>query len=165
MSVLKHRVKTLVSSQQKKDGTWLIHTHHLDLGLYVCGNGGSKPQHALLLASDIDEETCVKYLDRFLMFYVKTADPLTRTATWLNKMEGGIDYLRSVVVNDALGMNAEWEAAMESHVNSYECEWKAAIETPELRKRFTHFVNAPQEKDPSVVFDPMREQKRAKEWK
>ena len=133
--------------------------------LYVCGNGGSKPQHALLLATDIDEETCIKYLDRFLMFYVKTADPLTRTATWLNKMEGGIDYLRSVVVNDALGLNAEWEADMVNHVNTYECEWKAAIETPELRKRFNHFVNAPEEKDPSVNFEAMREQKRAQEWK
>ncbi len=133
--------------------------------LYVCGNGGSKPQHALLLATDIDEEIVIKYLDRFLMFYVKTADPLTRTATWLNKMEGGIDYLRAVVVNDVLGMNAQWEADMESHVSTYECEWKAAIETPELRKRFNHFVNAPAEKDPNVEFDPMREQKRAKEWK
>jgi len=133
--------------------------------LYVCGNGGSKPQHALLLATDIDEETCIKYLDRFLMFYIKTADPLTRTATWLNKMEGGIDYLRSVIVNDALGMNANWEADMENHVDTYECEWKAAIETPELRKRFSHFVNAPEEKDPSVKFDEMREQKKAKEWK
>lgn len=133
--------------------------------LYVCGNGGSKPQHALLLATDIDEETCIKYLDRFLMFYVKTADPLTRTATWLNKMEGGIDYLRSVVMDDALGMNAQWEADMSNHVNTYECEWKAAIETPELRKRFSHFVNAPEEKDPSVKFDEMREQKKAKEWK
>lgn len=133
--------------------------------LYVCGNGGSKPQHALLLATDIDEETCINYLDRFLMFYVKTADPLTRTATWLNKMEGGIDYLRSVVVNDALGMNTQWEADMSNHVNTYECEWKAAIETPELRKRFSHFVNAPEEKDPSVKFDEMREQKKAKEWK
>jgi nitrite reductase (NADH) large subunit len=133
--------------------------------LYVCGNGGSKPQHALLLATDIDEETCIKYLDRFLMFYVKTADPLTRTATWLNKMEGGINYLRSVVVNDALGLNAQWEADMENHVATYECEWKAAIETPELRKRFSHFVNAPEEKDPSVNFEPLREQKRAQEWK
>ncbi len=133
--------------------------------LYVCGNGGSKPQHALLLATDVDEETCIKYLDRFLMFYVKTADPLTRTATWLNKMEGGIDYLRSVVMHDALGLNAEWEADMANHVNTYECEWKAAIETPELRKRFNHFVNAPEEKDPSVNFDPMREQKKAQEWK
>ena len=133
--------------------------------LYVCGNGGSKPQHALLLATDIDEETCIKYLDRFLMFYVQTADPLTRTATWLNKMEGGIDYLRSVVVNDALGLNAQWEANMENHIATYECEWKAAIETPELRKRFNHFVNAPEEKDPSVNFEPLREQKRAQEWK
>jgi nitrite reductase (NADH) large subunit len=133
--------------------------------LYVCGNGGSKPQHALLFATDINEETCIKYLDRFLMFYVKTADPLTRTAPWLNKMEGGIDYLRSVVIDDALGMNAQWEADMENHVATYECEWKAAIETPELRKRFSHFVNAPEEKDPSVKFDEMREQKRASEWK
>ncbi len=133
--------------------------------LYVCGNGGSKPQHAILFATDIDEETCIKYLDRFLMFYVKTADPLTRTAPWLNKMEGGIDYLRSVVIDDALGMNAQWEADMEKHVATYECEWKAAIETPELRKRFSHFVNAPEEKDPSVKFEEMREQKRASEWK
>ncbi|MBL7738985.1 MAG: nitrite reductase large subunit, partial [Chitinophagaceae bacterium] len=133
--------------------------------LYVCGNGGSKPQHALLLASDVDEETCIKYIDRFLMFYVKTADPLTRTATWLNKMEGGIDYLKSVVIDDALGMNIQWEAEMEQHVATYECEWKVAIETPEIRKRFNHFVNAPQEKDPTVQFEEMREQKKAKEWK
>jgi len=133
--------------------------------LYVCGNGGSKPQHALLLASDIDEATCIKYLDRFLMFYVKTADPLTRTATWLNKMEGGIAYLKTVVIDDALGMNAQWEADMENHVNTYECEWKAAIETPELRKRFSHFVNAPEEKDPAAKFEPMREQIKAKDWK
>jgi nitrite reductase (NADH) large subunit len=133
--------------------------------LYVCGNGGSKPQHALLLATDIDEETCVKYLDRFLMFYVKTADPLTRTATWLNKMEGGIAYLKTVVIDDALGMNVQWEADMANHVDTYECEWKAAIETPELRKRFNHFVNAPEEKDPSIKFDVMREQTKAKEWK
>lgn len=133
--------------------------------LYVCGNGGSKPQHALLLATDVDEETCIKLIDRFLMFYIKTADPLTRTATWLNKMEGGIDYLKNVVLNDALGMNAQWEAEMERHVATYECEWKVAIETPDLRKRFSHFVNAPEEKDPTVQFEQMRDQKKAKEWK
>jgi nitrite reductase (NADH) large subunit len=133
--------------------------------LYVCGNGGSKPQHALLLASDVDEETCIRLIDRFLMFYVKTADPLTRTATWLNKMQGGIDYLRNVVVHDSLGMAAQWEAEMEQHVKTYECEWKVAIETPELRSRFTHFVNAPHEKDPTVQFETMRGQKKATEWK
>lgn len=133
--------------------------------LFVCGNGGSKPQHALLLATDLDDETCIKYIDRFLMFYIKTADTLTRTATWLNKMEGGIDYLRNVVVNDSLGMNVQWEADMQILVDSYKCEWKEAIKNPEIKKRFNHFVNAPEEKDPSVKFETMREQKKVANWK
>ena len=133
--------------------------------LFVCGNGGSKPQHALLLASDLDSETCIRYIDRFLIFYIRTADPLTRTATWLNKMEGGINYLRNVVVNDSLGLGEQFELEMEALVKTYKCEWKEAIENPAIRKRFSHFVNAPEEKDPSVKFDDMREQKRAAEWK
>jgi nitrite reductase (NADH) large subunit len=132
--------------------------------LYVCGNGGSKPQHAQLLITDIDEETCIRYLDRFLMFYIKTADPLTRTAVWLNKMDGGMSYLKNVVVNDSLGMAAEWEQEMQVLVESYACEWKEVVESPELRKRFSHFVNAPRKKDPTVDFEKMREQVRAKEW-
>jgi nitrite reductase (NADH) large subunit len=133
--------------------------------LYVCGNGGSKPQHGVLLAQDLDSDTCIKYIDRFLMFYIKTADPLTRTATWLNKMEGGIDYLRDVVINDTLGMAAQWETDMQALVEHYECEWKAAVQNPDIRSRFTHFVNAPEERDPTVRFEKMRGQKRVAEWK
>ncbi|MFD2932333.1 nitrite reductase large subunit NirB [Spirosoma flavum] len=132
--------------------------------VYVCGNGGTKPQHAQLLASDIDKETCIKLLDRFLMFYVKTADPLTRTATWLNKMEGGMTYLKAVVIDDVLGIGAELEREMQLIVDTYACEWKEVVENPELRKRFTHFVNAPEVNDPTVQFEPMRDQIRAKEW-
>jgi nitrite reductase (NADH) large subunit len=99
------------------------------------------------------------------MFYIKTADPLTRTATWLNKMEGGIDYLKNVVVNDSLGIAEQLEAEMQTLVDNYKCEWKEAVENPEIRKRFSHFVNEPETKDPSIKFEPMREQKRAKEWK
>lgn len=132
--------------------------------LFVCGNGGSKPQHAVLLASDVDSETCIRYIDRFLMFYISTADPLTRTAPWLNKMEGGVDYLRNVVVNDSLGMAVQWEKEMQVLVDSYECEWKAAIENPEIRKRFNHFVNAPAEKDPAVQFVEYRGQKIPADW-
>ena len=98
------------------------------------------------------------------MFYIKTAEPLTRTSVWLSKMEGGMDYLREVVVHDCLGMAAEWEAEMQTFVNTYECEWKHAVETPEVRKRFSHFVNS-DEKDPSVKFEPMRGQIKAAEWK
>jgi nitrite reductase (NADH) large subunit len=133
--------------------------------LYVCGNGGSKPQHAQLLAADIDSETCIKYIDRFLLFYIKTADPLTRTATWLNKMEGGMDYLRNVVVNDSLNICEELEKEMQMLVNNYQCEWKEVVDNPELRKRFSHFINAPEEKDPTVRFEHMRAQKKAAEWK
>ena len=165
-----HKIKSAVSGcirecaeAQSKD--FGIIATEKGWNLYVCGNGGSKPQHALLLASDIDEETCIKYIDRFLMFYIKTAEPLTRTATWLNKMEGGLAYLKSVVIDDSLGMNDQWEQEMKLHVSTYQCEWKVAIETPEIRKRFSHFVNAPEEKDPTIQFDEMREQKKAKEWK
>ena len=129
--------------------------------LYVCGNGGSKPQHALILATDIDKDTLVKYLDRFLMFYIKTADPLTRTATWLNKMEGGMSYLKNVIINDSLGICEQLEAEMQLLVNTYHCEWKEVVDNPELRKKFSHFVNEPAHKDPSVKFEEMRGQVKA----
>ncbi|KAA5543337.1 nitrite reductase large subunit NirB [Adhaeribacter rhizoryzae] len=126
--------------------------------LYICGNGGAKPQHAQLFATDLDTETCLRYLDRFLMFYIKTAEPLNRTATWLNKMEGGIDYLRQVIIEDSLGICADLEREMEFMVDTYACEWKEVVNNPELRKRFQHFVNTP-EPDPSINFRPERGQK------
>jgi nitrite reductase (NADH) large subunit len=131
--------------------------------LYVCGNGGSKPQHAQLLATDVDNATCIKYIDRFLMFYIKTADPLTRTATWLNKMDGGMSYLKNVVINDSLGIAEKLDEEMQQLVDTYHCEWKEVVENPNLRKRFAHFVNAPEEKDPSIKFEAMREQVKA-QW-
>jgi nitrite reductase (NADH) large subunit len=119
--------------------------------LYVCGNGGMKPRHADLLAKDLSEKELIRYIDRFLMFYIRTADRLQRTSVWLENLEGGIDYLRKVVCEDGLGIGAELEADMRKHVEGYECEWKKAIETPEILKRFRHFVNS-DAPDPNVVF-------------
>jgi nitrite reductase (NADH) large subunit len=119
--------------------------------LYVCGNGGMKPRHAELLASDLDKETLVQYVDRFLMFYSRTADRLQRTSTWRENLEGGLDYLKEVVINDKLGVNAEMEADMQRVVETYACEWKEAVNNPETRARFRHFVNSP-EQDSNVVF-------------
>lgn len=132
--------------------------------LYVCGNGGSKPQHAQLLANDIDKETCIRYIDRFLMFYIKTAEPLNRTATWLNKMEGGISYLKEVVVNDSLGIGEQLEKEMQLLVDTYACEWKEVVNNPALRKRFSHFINS-DEPDQSIRFRPERGQKVPVGWK
>ena len=127
--------------------------------LYVCGNGGMKPQHAVLLATDIDKETLIKYIDRFLVFYIRTADKLERTSTWFNKLEGGLDYLKQVIIEDSLGIADELEAQMQYHVNTYECEWKATIETPEKAQRFQHFVNT-DTADPSLTYVQERGQKR-----
>lgn len=119
--------------------------------LYVCGNGGMKPQHALLLAADLDEPTLIRMIDRFLMFYIRTADRLQRTSTWLNQLEGGMDYLKKVVVEDSLGIAAELEADMQKLVDTYQCEWKAVVEDPAKRRRFRQFVNS-DASDENVVF-------------
>ncbi|WP_019450065.1 nitrite reductase large subunit NirB [Cupriavidus sp. BIS7] len=119
--------------------------------LYVCGNGGMKPRHAELLAGDLDRETLIRYIDRFLMFYVRTADRLQRTSTWRDNLEGGLDYLKSVVIDDKLGIGAELESEMQHVVDTYEDEWKKAITDPETRKRFRHFVNSDL-RDDNLVF-------------
>ena len=125
--------------------------------LYVCGNGGMKPRHADLLAKDLDDATLFHYVDRFLMFYIRTGDRLQRTSVWLENLEGGVDYVRKVVCEDSLGIAAELEADMQKLVDTYECEWKKAIEDPEIRKRFRHFVNS-DAADENVVFVKEREQ-------
>src|ERR1700722_11189926 len=101
--------------------------------LYVCGNGGMKPRHAELLASDLDKATLMRYIDRFLMFYIRTADRLQRTSVWRDNLEGGLDYLKQVVCEDKLGIGAELEADMQHVVDTYECEWKKAVNDPDTR--------------------------------
>lgn len=125
--------------------------------LYVCGNGGAIPSHAQLLAGDLDTATLIKYLDRFLMYYIRTADRLQRTSYWMDAI-GGLDRIREVVVDDALGLGAELEAAMDTHVDSYFDEWKATIEDPEKLARFVSFVNAPGTPDPNITFREERGQ-------
>ena len=119
--------------------------------LYVCGNGGMKPRHADLFAADLDRDTLVRYIDRVLMFYIRTADRLQRTSVWLDNLEGGLDYLKQVVIEDKLGIAAELEADMANVVATYECEWKKAINDPATLKRFRHFVNS-ERSDENVVF-------------
>jgi nitrite reductase (NADH) large subunit len=131
--------------------------------LYICGNGGANPKHAVLLAEQIDKATVIKYLDRFLMYYIRTAGPLVRTATWLDKLEGGMDYLKEVILFDRLGICETLEAEMESLVGTFECEWKQVLEKPRLLKRFSHFVNT-DEKDDNIEFIPLRDQKMPRPW-
>lgn len=128
--------------------------------LYVCGNGGMKPRHAELLASDLDTQTLIRYIDRFFMFYIQTADRLQRTSVWRDNMEGGLDYLKAVIVEDSLGLAEELENRMSHVIGTYQDEWRTAVENPEIRKRFQTYINASaeQQADPYIQFTEVRDQ-------
>jgi len=163
-----HKLKSAVSgcirecAEARSKDFGLIATEK-GYNLYVCGNGGANPAHAELLAADLNEAEATRLIDRFLMFYIRTAPPLTRTSTWLSRLEGGIEYLKEVLLEDSLGICAELEAGMSALVGGYRCEWKAVVENPELRARFSHFVNS-SDPDPKLSFIPMRGQKQPAPW-
>ena len=128
--------------------------------LYVGGNGGFTPRHAVLFAEDLDTATLVRTIDRFFMYYIRTADRLQRTAPWLEDIEGGIDHVRDVILHDSLGIAADLDAAMAAHVDSYSDEWNDVLQDPVKLARFTSFVNAPQESDPDLAYVTERGQRR-----
>ena len=131
--------------------------------LYICGNGGAKPRHADLFASDLDRETAINYIDRFLMYYIHTADPLQRTSVWMDKLDGGLKTVQDVVIQDALGICETLEADMARLVDTYQCEWKSVVDDPEKRAMFRHFANT-DAADPTVTFVEERTQKRPEGW-
>lgn len=126
--------------------------------LYVGGNGGATPRHADLLAQDLTDAELIRLIDRFLMFYIRTADRLERTSVWLDRIPGGLDHIRDVVVHDSLGICEELDALMAAHVDNYRDEWATTINDPEKLARFVSFVNAPDTPDPVVGFVPERDQ-------
>ncbi|MGF1875978.1 nitrite reductase large subunit NirB [Photobacterium frigidiphilum] len=127
--------------------------------LYVCGNGGMRPRHADLFASDLDDKTLQQYVDRFLMFYIRTADRLQRTSVWLENLDGGLDYLKEVIIDDKLGLAEELENEMARNIQNYQCEWKTTIESSEKLKRFQHFINS-SDPDNKLSYVTEREQRR-----
>ena len=163
-----HKIKMAVSGctrecaeAQSKD-VGLIATEK-GYNVYVCGNGGTKPRHADLLASDLNEDTAIRYIDRFLMYYIMTADRLTRTSVWLDKLEGGMQHLRDVIIDDTLGLAVELDTSLQLLVDSYQCEWAAVVRDPEKRKRFEQFVNST-ETEPCIEFVSQRDQERPADW-
>ncbi|MGI5399049.1 nitrite reductase large subunit NirB [Streptomyces sp. CA-135486] len=158
-----HKLKSAVSGCQRE----CAEAQSKDFGviatangwnLYVGGNGGATPRHADLLAQDLSDAELIRLIDRFLMFYIRTADRLERTSTWLERIEGGLDHIRDVVVHDSLGICSELESLMADHVAGYRDEWSETINDPERLRRFVSFVNAPDVPDPTVKFVPERDQ-------
>ncbi|OAQ78667.1 nitrite reductase [Purpureocillium lilacinum] len=132
-------VRECAEAQSKDFG--LIATEK-GFNIFVAGNGGAKPRHAELLAKDVLPADVVPILDRYLMFYIRTADKLQRTAPWLESLPGGLKYLQEVVLEDKLGICASLEAQMEELVGSFFDEWAEAIKTPALAAKFRQFHNS-----------------------
>ncbi|SDL16972.1 assimilatory nitrite reductase (NAD(P)H) large subunit precursor [Modicisalibacter muralis] len=159
-----HKLKLAVSGctrecaeAQSKD-VGVIATEH-GWNLYVCGNGGMRPRHAELFATDLDDATLIRYIDRFLMFYVRTADRLQRTSVWRENLEGGLDTLKDVIIDDSLGLAEELESQMRTVIDNYHCEWANALDDPDKLKRFRSFVNDGRP-DPDIIVTEERGQLR-----
>ncbi|ASJ98484.1 nitrite reductase large subunit NirB [Shewanella marisflavi] len=158
-----HKLKFAVSGctrecaeAQSKD-VGIIATEH-GWNLYVGGNGGMRPRHAELFATGLDDQTLIRYIDRFLMFYIRSAERLQRTSVWIENLEGGLEYLKAVVIDDKLGLATELEAEMADNIAKYQCEWKTTLENPEKLKRFKHFINADKE-DSNLAYEVKRSQR------
>lgn len=163
-----HKVKMAVSGctrecaeAQGKD-VGLIATEN-GYNIYVCGNGGTNPRHAELLVADVDEETAIRIIDRFFIYYIMSAEKLTRTSVWCEKLEGGVDHIRDVVVDDTLNIASELEQMMQNLVDSYQCEWTTTVQDPERRRWFRQFVNT-DETEPTIEIISERGQTRPGDW-
>ncbi|KAI9841521.1 MAG: hypothetical protein M1837_000622 [Sclerophora amabilis] len=154
-------VRECAEAQNKDFG--LIATEK-GFNLFVGGNGGAKPRHSELLAKDVPPDDVIPILDRYLMFYMRTADKLQRTARWMENLPGGISYLREVILNDSLGICASLEAQMQELVGTFFCEWTEVINSPERRKEFQQFDNAPSESTENVEQVEERGQRRPAYW-
>ncbi|MEV4539750.1 nitrite reductase large subunit NirB [Asanoa sp. NPDC049518] len=158
-----HKIKSAVSgcarecAEARSKDFGIIATEQ-GWNLYVGGNGGFRPRHADLFLSDVDTDTLVRTVDRFLMYYIRTADRLQRTAAWIESLDGGLDHLRAVIVDDSLGLCADLDEAMARHVASHTDEWRDVLEDPVKLRRFVSFVNAPSTPDPSISFGSERGQ-------
>jgi len=128
--------------------------------LYICGNHGTSPKHATLFLTDLSDEEAFKYIDRVMMYYTFTADPLTRTSKWLENIEGGLEHVREVVVDDKLGLCEEMDARMQAQVDTYECEWKKVVDTPELRAKYRQFANVEDKKYGDLEWETVRKQQK-----
>jgi len=129
-----HKIKSGVSGCTRECAEALgkdfgmIATEH-GYNLYFGGNGGASPVHAQLFATDIDEDLVLKYIDRYLMYYILTADRLERTAVWQAKLPSGkkgggpIEHLKEVIIEDSLGITDELDTRMQFLVDSYHDEW------------------------------------------
>lgn len=131
--------------------------------LFLAGNGGANPRHAQLFATDVPPSQVIRMIDRFIIYYIRTADKLMRTARWIEQFEGGLERLKKIIIHDELGICAELDKQMDELVGTFYDEWKAVVQDPERRKQFRQFVNT-DERRPQIEPIVERGQQRPANW-
>ena len=154
-------VRECAEAQNKDFG--LIATEK-GFNIFVGGNGGAKPRHSELLATDVAPDDVVPILDRYLSFYIRTADKLQRTARWIENLPGGIKYLQEVILQDKLGICADLEKQMQDLVGSFFCEWTEVLKDPKKVAQFSQFANTDENIPQAVEVITEREQERPAYW-
>ncbi|MCV7256440.1 NAD(P)/FAD-dependent oxidoreductase [Mycobacterium hackensackense] len=89
--------------------------------IYVGGAAGAHIRKGDLLTTVDDAATVMTLTGRFLQFYREDANWLERTYAWVPRV--GIDHIRAVVVDDALGLAEGLDARMQKSVDAYRDPW------------------------------------------
>lgn len=154
-------VRECAEAQNKDFG--LIATEK-GFNIFVAGNGGAKPKHSELLAMDVPPDDVIPILDRYLAFYMRTADKLQRTARWIENLPGGLKYLKEVILEDKLGICADLENQMQELVGSFFCEWTEVLKDPKKVAQFSQFANTEENIPQAIEVITEREQQRPAYW-
>lgn len=89
--------------------------------IYIGGAAGAHIRKGDLLATVGDPEEVKVLTGRFMQYYRENANWLERTYSFVPRV--GIDRIRAVVVDDAEGLAAGLDAAMQASVDSYVDPW------------------------------------------
>ncbi|MGK5681466.1 nitrite reductase large subunit NirB [Actinoplanes sp. URMC 104] len=90
--------------------------------IYVGGAAGAHVRKGDLLATVDTPDEVITLTGRFLEYYRQNANWLERTYAFVPRI--GIDRIREIVVEDADGIAADLDAAMDASVAAYRDPWK-----------------------------------------
>jgi nitrite reductase (NADH) large subunit len=92
--------------------------------IYIGGAAGAHVRKGDILCVVDSHDDVLKYSARFMQYYRENAKYLERTYGFVERL--GTEKIRSVVVDDAEGIAAQLDAAIEKSIAAYEDPWREA---------------------------------------
>jgi nitrite reductase (NADH) large subunit len=112
------------------DGKWEI---------YIGGAAGGHVRKGDVLCTVGSEAEVLRYAGRFMQYYREHAKYKERTYTFVERV--GLERIRAVVVDDADGIAAELDAAMEQSIAAVSDPWREAA-APKTPNQFASLLSA-----------------------